>query len=289
MNRLIPFAGTMTCVLAFGVPALALDEGSSIGTACAVSAVNAKIRAGGGFYEDQAVGSDGTGQATLSLSMPLGCDLGLQIDGAYGNLGGSDAGGVAAHLFLRDPTSHLFGAYASYSAVDNFGTTNDIFRIGAEGELYLEQFSFEGKIGYENADLGSNDWFTSLTAGFYVTDNVRITAGFRHFLSTDAGVVGVEWQPEGTGIPMSVFAKGQFGSNDFVSVTAGFSFYFGTGDKSLKRRHREDDPDDGILDMLKNVCETIFIPGNPGTDGKPTPPVIGNTCGSPPTTMTRGT
>jgi hypothetical protein len=38
------------------------------------------------------------------------------------------------------------------------------------------------------------------------------------------------------------FVEGNIGEGDFKSIWAGFRMYFGTRDKSLIQRHREDDP-----------------------------------------------
>ena len=45
-----------------------------------------------------------------------------------------------------------------------------------------------------------------------------------------------------TGIPASLTLEGRLGEDGYSSVLAGFSLYFGGEDKSLIRRHREDDP-----------------------------------------------
>ena len=52
--------------------------------------------------------------------------------------------------------------------------------------------------------------------------------------------MGFEFQPEA--LPGSVFVDAMVGSDDYVSVMGGLRFYFGAEDKSLKARHREDDP-----------------------------------------------
>lgn len=295
MKRLAPFAGGMACAVVFSVPALAVNDDYTPSTACAVSALNGKFEGAGGYFEDNGSSPDGRGHGALSLTMPLGCELGFQLDGAFGTLGGQEAGGVGVHLFTRDPARYLFGAFASYSAIDNFTLTNDIFRVGGEGEFYLGQFSFEGLVGYEDADIGSDDWFGQFTAAFYATDNIRLSAGYRHFLSTDAGIASIEWQPDGLGLPVSLFVEGQVGSNDYASVFGGFRFHFGAGDKSLKRRHREDDPGNTLMNLLATTCTGQFLNSGPAMiDGPMTKDGIvststdtcGNTTGgSPPRLM----
>jgi len=214
------------------------------------------------------------------LTVPISCRFGLQIDAAVGSLGGNDAGGVAGHFFARDPSAYLFGVLASYSEIAD----NQIFRVGAEVELYNGQVSLEGLLGYESADDidltpdgNDNDVFGQLVAAFYPTDDFRIHAGYRRFLAVDTAVAGFEWQPDGASY--SLFAEAQAGDNDFRTIFGGIRFYFGAEDKSLIRRHREDDPGNPILNLLTTVCnvtpvaatETIntidgFIEGVPGND-----------------------
>ncbi len=53
-----------------------------------------------------------------------------------------------------------------------------------------------------------------------------------------------------TGLPASLTLEGRLGEDGFSSVTAGFNLYFGGEDKSLIRRHREDDPRLRFFDMF---------------------------------------
>jgi hypothetical protein len=53
-----------------------------------------------------------------------------------------------------------------------------------------------------------------------------------------------------TGIPASFTLEGRLGEDGFSSATAGFNLYFGGEDKSLIRRHREDDPRLRFFDMF---------------------------------------
>jgi hypothetical protein len=76
----------------------------------AVDGINAKIDGYGGgssringFY-----GTNG------SLSVPLAQQWGLQIDGGVGSAQGIGASAGGAHLFWRDPSIGLLGAYGSY-------------------------------------------------------------------------------------------------------------------------------------------------------------------------------
>lgn len=267
MKRLAPFAGGMACAIAIVAPAMGADFNPEMASGCAVSGFNGKLEGAGGYYEDETTNSNGRGHGAASVSLPLGCMWAVQVDGAYGAIGPAEAGGVAAHLFTRDPSSYLFGIYGSYSNVDD-AINNDIFRIGGEAEFYLGQISFEALVGYEDADTLGDDWFASATAAYYATDNLRLYGGYRHFLSADTGVVGIEWQPDDLGLPVSLFAEGQVGSDDYVSVLGGVRFYFGGDDKSLMRRHREDDPKNLIMNLLTNAVDVKFPAAPPVPEGK---------------------
>ena len=138
------------------------------------------------------------------------------MDAGFGDLAGAEAGGVAAHLFARDPEEYLLGAYASYSAIDG----NDILRFGAEAQLYLDSVSVEALAGYEDADDTGTGFFTATNLAFYPTEDFRLSLGYEHFLDIDAATAGIEWQVGGLGLPASIFAHGAIGDNDYATVSA---------------------------------------------------------------------
>jgi len=56
------------------------------------------------------------------------------------------------------------------------------------------------------------------------------------------GIFGAEFQPGFAAVPgLSFFADGEIGEDDYYSALAGIRYYFGPT-KSLKNRHRQDDP-----------------------------------------------
>ena len=70
---------------------------------------------------------------------------------------------------------------------------------------------------------------------------------------------GVEYQLQSNffGGGTSVFAEGRVGEDDYAAVWAGVRLYLGAGEKSLIRRHREDDP--GSFDETARIAEERFV------------------------------
>lgn len=226
----------------------------------AVSALNGKIEGAGGYYEDD-VGDGARFQGVASLSLPLGCLFGAQVDIGAGDLDGDGFFGAGGHLFMRDPSSYLLGIHGQY--IDLNG--EDIFRIGPEAELYLDNVTLSAMAGFEDVEsFDTDDVVAQVEAAYYVSDNFKLYAGYRHFLPIDAGAIGFEFQPET--LPGSVFVDAMAGSDDYVSVMGGLRFYFGAEDKSLKARHREDDPGH-FFNLLARVAEDcVPVPDDETTE-----------------------
>jgi hypothetical protein len=247
--------------LALAAASPAIADGSLNRTgAPAVSAPNGKAAVRGGGQD-----GDGSFYGDLAYTVPLGHSFGLQVDGVFGYFGETDDGVArgAAHLFWRDPGIGLLGVYGSATTVDS----GEFFQIGAEAQAYLGRLSLEGKLGAEEADLDDGSFWTA-TAAYYPGDNLRVWGGARYSNFRDdnklgfsqtgvrgpghVGVIGVEYQTKWTddrrGI--SLFGEGRWGENDYSAVWAGARFYFGPN-KSLIRRHREDDPATDIPDLTE--------------------------------------
>jgi hypothetical protein len=268
-------SGTMAAGL---LSSTALAADIEPGCVPAVSGLNGKLEAAGGYIEDLDDGGRFHGVGTLSL--PLGCMFGAQLDVGVGDLDGTDFWGVGGHFFTRDPESYLLGVHAQYIDLDGF----DIFRIGPEAEIYLGNITLSAFAGLEDAEGLSDDIIVDAEAAYYFTEDFKISGGYRRFLNVDAGAVGFEFQP-GFGFPVSLFADAMFGSDDYTSIMGGIRIYFGGDDKSLMARHREDDPphlfnllrqvgDDGIGDDHEDcpppvlldtaaVCRPIIRPPKP--------------------------
>lgn len=214
----------------------------------AVSAVNGKVEFAGGRADMDAVPSDELLYAAAALSIPLGEAWGFQGDVAVLDVFGETAVGGAAHLFTRDPNSHLLGVIGGYM---DSGSGNILWG-GAEGELYLDNITVQAVAGLSESDsdnIGAStgtDFISLVDLSFYASDNLRFIASASTVAEFESAGVGLEWLlSDLTALPVSLKADARFGENDFASAKVGLTIYFGGDDsgKSLIRRHREDDPD----------------------------------------------
>jgi hypothetical protein len=229
----------------------------------AVSGVNGKFSGEGGLFDD-----DGAGISLASISLPLGHEIALQIDGAAGYREDNALFGGGGHLFYRDPSSFLLGAYGTFHSWGH----DDIWRMSGEAEFYVGPVSLEVIAGIEGVEgMRSHEHFFSITdVAFYVNENFRLTLGHRYTSMIHVGVAGAEYlfnanQPTA----YSIFVDGRFGEKDYERITAGVRLYFGNQDTgSLQYRHRNQDP--------RNRYPDLFSDDNP--DGCPagTFPYMGN-------------
>jgi hypothetical protein len=225
------------------------------GDLCAVSGPNGKINVNGGFAGDQANSTSGAYGFNGSLSLPLGCDLGVQLDAGFQHeLGDTTYGGVG-HFFMRDPNSYLLGMTGGYFKSNDAST----WAVGPEVELYSGQFSFEAWAGLANVDVNgigsSNKGFAFADAAFYATDDLRLSLGASMLGESKFLNAGMEYQVSD---PVSLTLDGKIGDDEYVAVNAGLTLYFGeTGNKSLIRRHREDDPRNRLLGFQAANSSTV--------------------------------
>ena len=205
----------------------------------AVSDINGKVELGGGWADLDDISSDEVFRGGAALSFPVGDMFGIQADLTALDAFGDTAVGGALHAFTRDPNSYLLGAYGGY--VDA-GPAN-IWYVGPEAELYLDNISIEAVGGYMDISNGVGSEFYAMgKLALYATDNLRLSVGASTVANFESANAGLEWFMGDTGLPASLTVNGQLGEDGFTSIMAGVSLYFGGEDKSLIRRHREDDP-----------------------------------------------
>jgi hypothetical protein len=239
----------------------------------AVSALNGKLSAFGGVISDDEAAYGAVG----AFSVPVGHSFGLQIDGMVGSADDDLFYGVAGHLFWRDPAVGLLGFYASYAKWDSsttneleatpegpipLGSVQEVFgaevgKVGLEGEAYLGRFSLEGMVAYH---FGDEEGVAGKgTIAFYPTDDLRLDVSVIHLDGPGfSGGLGVEWAPAAAG-GLALFADASIDEGEDVRAFGGATFYFGP-QKSLIRRHREDDPDVELPDDLFKIVGDVGCP-----------------------------
>lgn len=243
----------------------------------AVSGLNGKIDARGGYYKSDADSTNNfAGFATGAVTAPLGKQFGLQVDAGAGVAGGDLYWGGGGHLFWRDPSMGLVGLYGQYGEFKKASAA----RLGVEGEAYFGKFTLGGNVAYQwGSDSRKVSVEDGIVAGvnlkFYVTDNFMLRAGGGIEGGSGFGKGGFEFQPGFAALPgLSVFADAGGGGNDHFFALAGIRYYFGDN-KTLIRRHREDDPD-GIavteLPTWKKQSHGTAVGGSGGGGGGPQQP-----------------
>jgi hypothetical protein len=89
----------------------------------------------------------------------------------------------------------------------------------------------------------SNRFFDDVRALYYFTDNFGLYAGHAYTGGTHFLTLGGEYGIAlGGGRMASLFTDGWIGEGGDIGAFVGLRVYFGQHDKTLIRRHREDDP-----------------------------------------------
>lgn len=234
----------------------------------AVSGINGKIEAAYTWYDIDGAGDVDLVSGAGAISIPIGHSFGLQVDGGvgrYSNGGDATAYGVGGHLFWRNPDVALVGVYGDYQRTSDLDASS--WRLGVEAEMYLDRVSLEGFAGAEQLDVGGNEetYFTGeAIAALYVTDDFRVHGGVGHRFDETYGIIGAEAMLPVGANNIALFADGTI-SEDTTMVRGGLRVYFGEGGKSLKARHREDDPKIRLFDP---IAGDFFAAG----DGEKEPP-----------------
>jgi hypothetical protein len=244
----------------------------------AVDGINAKIDG----YSGGANHSNGFYGANGSLSVPLAQQWGLQLDGGVGSDQSIGTFGGAGHLFWRDPSIGLLGAYGSYSHWNGFDTLSlghisaNTGRFAAEGEYYLNRWTISGLVGAETVSINSgvvpfsvpNRFFDDVSASYYVADNFKLSIGHLYTFGRNGLTLGSEYGfALGGGRMVSLFVNALFAEGGNNAVLGGVRFYFGQRDKTLIDRNRQDDPavDTWTLtnaSTINNLANTTFSTQN---------------------------
>ena len=207
----------------------------------AVSGPNGKLEASAGWVDLDGLGDDEIFNGGIAFSFPVGDMFGIQADLAAVDAYSDTTVTGTLHAFTRDPNAYLFGVIGGYA---DAGST-DAWFIGPEAELYLDNVSIELRGGYMDVNGSATlngEAFAFGDIAYYATDDVRLSIGASSVAGFQSANAGLEWFLGEQGLPGSLTLNGQVGEDGFTAVTAGFAVYFGGEDKSLIRRHREDDP-----------------------------------------------
>lgn len=244
----------------------------------AVDGVNGKVDVFGGAGQSNALsinsmgamspysGSNsaqwnGIGGAVGTITVPLGHQFGAQVDLGSGTFGNRANGSAASHFFWRDPDYGLVGVYGSGIYSTRAGGRTQ-WNAAAEIERYIGPITGKALLGAQGFGFNStytgspyhglawtphqpDRFFDKVSLTFYPIDDLALTIGHIYTRNTN-GIHGeIEYiipQFRGSEIAPSVYVKGNYGWNNSSNVMAGLRVYFGNHDKSLIRRHREDDP-----------------------------------------------
>jgi hypothetical protein len=271
--KIAGLAASISLLSLLGISAAHAADVTSYSQLPAVSGVNGKVEFEGGPYGIDGYDDTWEWKGGASLSVPLGDRFGLQGDIAASNtVSGSSIEGGMLHLFTRDPSAYLIGVTGGAFWTDNANAQ----LIGPELELYSGPFTLQAFGGYMNtniAGVNAGKAFGFVDATVYATENLALTVGGKDIADFKTAHAGVEWQFSDTS-PISLTLDGKIGDDSYRAVDLGVKFYFGASDKSLQRRHREDDPPNRILDVF-NGAGNAFTPPTTGGNPCPTPTLTG--------------
>ena len=208
-------------------------------TAPAVSELNGKLDYAGGLMNSyEGHNFDG------SIALPVTHQFGFQADALYSRISDQDFYGAAGHFFWRDPAIGLVGLTGGYLYRDGV----DTFQVGAEGEYYLDCFTFGafagvGQINYANPapfiDTNPTRFVGSVSAGCYPVSNLLVSASYTTAFRENMVKGNLEYQTPIRGLAFT--AEAALGDNGYDHLLFGVRYYFGAN-KSLRERQRQDDP-----------------------------------------------
>ena len=253
------------------LPSLILSPTVLAQTAPAVSEFNGKLDYAGGLMNSfEGHNFDG------SITLPVTHQFGFQADALYSRISDVSFYGGAGHFFWRDPSIGLFGLAGGYLYRDGV----DTFQAGAEGEYYLNRFTFGvfagvGQIKYDNAvpfiDTNPTKFIGRVSAGYYPIDDLLVSASYTTAFEDNLVKGNLEYQTPINGLALT--AEAALGNNGYDHLLFGVRYYFG-GKKSLRERQRQDDPPSlmqqilyglGVYGAEYNRKGNAYFLANPGS------------------------
>ena len=214
-----------------------------------------------------------------SIAFPVTHRFGFQADGLFSRISNLDFYGGAGHFFWRDPSIGLVGLTGGYLYRNGIGGV-DTFQVGAEAEYYLNRFTFGafagiGQINYANPapfiDTNPTRFVGSVSAGYYPINNLLVSASYTTAFKDNMVKGNLEYQTPINGLALT--AEAALGNHGYDHLLFGVRYYFG-GKKSLRERHRQDDPP-GLMHQVLNGLglygaefnhkENAYLSANPGS------------------------
>ncbi len=234
----------------------------------AVSAINGKIE--GSYGEVSDTYSRGI---AASLSIPVAESLGLQFDSMYQHAAEDDFYGLGGHFFTRKSEVGLLGLFVGGI---KSGSSMDNLAVAVEGELYFDKVTVGTFLGFDHVDKnGIVSTFTprinnhddhalvNIYAAIYPVDDVMLRLDYTNRFNRNFYDLTVEYQTPVAGL--AAFGVVGVGDGDFVQVQGGMRYYLGAK-KSLKLRHRQDDPLNPLSGIFQSTGQAA------GQNGSPPPP-----------------
>jgi hypothetical protein len=184
---------------------------------------------------------------TAAVTFPMTQRIGFALDGLAGDYSANSLWGIGGNLFWRDPDQGLIGIIASQIQI-GAATAK---RNGLYAEYYMDQFSFIGDLGYQSADTAKDAVFSDFGIKWYIMGNLAVGASCAYSSENLALVTRIEYMPAKDCLPgIAFFLNGSLGESSYTSIAGGVRYYFGSDDKTLQKRHREDDPENTVLNGL---------------------------------------
>ena len=157
----------------------------------------------------------------------------------------------------------MLGLYGDFVHLEQLGGMN-FFSGGIEGALYFDQFTLHGLVRMHDGNLIDASFMSKASLAYYPIDDLKLHIGHSYAHGHNQFDYGAEWALSSqAGVMPSLFVNGSLAdSGDSGVVLAGFRVYLGQHDKSLLRRHREDDPPDYLLSKYADFLRFDVHPWN---------------------------
>jgi hypothetical protein len=228
----------------------------------AVSAPNGKVSVEGGVSSSSGQ-SSAVGTAQGALTLPAGHSFGVEVDALASTSRNAFAGGGLAQVFWRDPELGMAGPFAGLVG----GNGTRLALGGGEAQLFAANLTLQAFGGYADATTGSPvPGLGGLQGGFYGSHltlyphpDLALTVGGQVAVGRGTGTARAEFLPDFTPHRnVSLFVSASAGDNQAWRVTGGIRVYFGP-DKSLIRRHREDDQSyDTLMSTREALANALY-------------------------------